>query len=392
MNSMLGSYTAVRLFVLAAKPLSILFVLNILDSDSANKLALFYLVGSISTVLFSFSTFRVLIPKIIARGSSNNFYGYLQNIQILCICIILFIISLGGYFSSNYIISASCVIALLEFACHEKQRNFLYGGDFKRFARLLFLSYVSILTCCFIFILMDHWFLLPSLMLLFMIIFICKHVGLASYRSFRKRCKLLLGIVLREKNNWLISGMSRVYMSADRLFFTIVSFDSLWLITILSQYFMVPILIYDLFHIGPNKHNILKSNNQYIKKSIFYVLFGMLEKKIVFLMMSCMLFFPIFLVLFGPKLGLNVGPLFAYVTIFFGFLYGFSEKLHEIIFWSKDSSKIVALYMVNFVVIILFSSYLVVSDPVKLWILVISLLTVSKFGGLFLIKRSVIEA
>lgn len=389
MNSVLGSYTAARLFVLAAKPLSILFILNILDSDSANKLALFYLVGSISTVLFSFSTFRVLIPKIIARGSSNNFYGYLQNIQILCIGIILFIISLGGYFFSNYIISASCVIALLEFACHEKQRNFLYNGKFKHFARLLFLSYVSILTCCFIFILMDHWFLLPSLMLLFMIIFICRHVGLARYQSFRKRCKLLLGIVLLEKNNWLISGMSRVYMSADRLIFTIVSFDSLWLITILSQYFMVPILIYDLFHLGPNKHNILKSKNQYITKSIFYVLFGVLEKKIVFLMMSCMLFFPIFLVLFGPSLGLNVGSLFAYVTIFFGFLYGFSEKLHEIIFWSKGSSKIIALYMVNFVVIILFSYYLEVSDPVKLWLLVISLLTVSKFGGLLLIKQLV---
>ena len=109
-------------------------------------------------------------------------------------------------------------------------------------------------------------------------------------------------------------------------------------------------------------------------------------------MVSCFLVIPILLILFGNNLGFNAGPIFAYSTMFLGFLYGFSEKLHEIIFWSSGSSQIVALYMVNFVVIFLFSLYFVVSDPVKLWTLIMSLLTISKFGGLLLIKHSVKKA
>ena len=56
----INEYTFARIFVLAAKPFCILILVNFEFQNEANQLAGFYLVGALSTVLFSFSSYRLL--------------------------------------------------------------------------------------------------------------------------------------------------------------------------------------------------------------------------------------------------------------------------------------------------------------------------------------------
>ena len=380
------TYTFVRLLVVLAKPISIIALLNFTNIDNANKLAFFYMSGSISTVLFSFSTYRALLPKMITNSKLNIFYIYLQNIQIAFLLLCLLIISMFGYYWNIPLFSAICFICGLEFACHEKQRNFLYKGDFSRFAIILLLSYCLILTLSIFFILGEYSYFLPSFFIFILFFLVLLNVGFKSYYIAFKRVKLIARIALNEKKNWLISGLSRMYMSLDRLIFSVISFDNLWLVSILSQYFMIPVLVYDLFYLGPNKHKILKNRNKYIKEPLIKNLFSDIHLNSSFFIYSSIFFAPLLMVYFGPIFNVEISFFYAYLIIFLGFLYGMSEKIHEILIWSSMAPKIAFLYFINILFLFSLFMFIDVYDPVKSWMIVILLICFTKFFGLYFIK------
>lgn len=381
------TYTLARLFVLLAKPLSIVVLLKLDSSDTANQLAMFYLIGAVSTVLFSFSTYRVLVPKIgLLTRPKTTFFLHLQNIQILFFLLILFAVSCVGHHFYPAI-SAFCFISGIEFAFHEKQRNLLYQGNFNAYARLLILSYLCSFSFCLFFIFFDPLPSVASILILAAIPIMLCQIGPLSIVSFRRRTRALFGIIFAEKANWLITGSSRIYMVLDRIVFSIIGPESLWLVTLLSQYFLLPVLAYDLFHLGPNKHKILKHKDELLREPLMTSLFGGIEFRPLILIVTGAICLSGCLVLFGPLLDVYVTFYMAVGITFLGFLYGVSEKLHEIVVWSKGSSWIAILYISNIVLLSLVAFSFDVKDPTQFWFVFMCALAVLKLVGLAIVKK-----
>lgn len=377
----INEYTFARIFVLAAKPFCILILVNFEFQNEANQLAGFYLVGALSTVLFSFSSYRLLLQRISSYPKRASFYQRLQHLQIFLVFVALFIVSIFGFMVHD-LIPAFCVCAALEFGLHELQRHCLYQGQFREYSALLVISFtvtsaIAILASFKIFGPGVYVFILSGLLIAGFL-----RLGLNNQITSRIQFKALASVILRERSNWLVTGSNRAFQSADRLVFGIFNPSSLWLVTLLSQYFLIFVILYDLFFLGPNKHKILKEKNSLLTKPTLLILFGGLGGKTLSAYIVLMVAIPVVVFFVAPILGFSLSIFEAMVILVFSSIFAVSDKLHEIAHWTNKSGHLTLVYLGSLLlctpVFYIFRS----EDVVASWIVLIFFMTISKFGGL----------
>ena len=255
MNDGTFLYSFSRIFVVIGKPLSLIILSTFYLEEQANKLALFFLVGSLSCVFFSFNTYKIIIPGINNKATSLKFKS-VQNIQILLSSFFIFCIGSIFYLFEFKNIFSLCLISSLEFYFHEKQRNYLYQGNFLNFSLILLFSYIFILSLSLLLIFSRFEFFISLIFLLIFYIFLLGRV-LSSPES-SNNFKYLFKIIFNEGISFLLPILSRLTMSLDRMMISLFYPSNLWQITVLSQYFFAFVFIYDLFNLGPQKYKILK--------------------------------------------------------------------------------------------------------------------------------------
>ena len=78
--------------------------------------------------------------------------------------------------------------------------------------------------------------------------------------------------------------------------------------TLLSQYFLIFVILYDLF-LGPNKHKILKRKNSLLTKPTLLILFGGLGGKTLSAYIVLMVAIPVVVFFVAPILGFSLSIL-----------------------------------------------------------------------------------
>lgn len=251
-----------RISYIAIKPLAILFAAKFLNADSASLIALAIAISGSLMASLSFGTYRFLFQ---ARSQSLRLQRadlmrkstFLFNIIILCL-----FGSIAALIFGHETVAFVTAFVITEHVVHDESRVLLYAGSRERWARenclrTLFVLAVPVLT----YIGGDHVSLLAAMLIA---TFVNVVISTARGGLFRLRHQTIFVLVrpsfyrmYRRQFNYFVSGtLNRINQQSDRYIFSVMSFETLWIYSLVAQIGNLPLMFFEMSHLSRLKETV----------------------------------------------------------------------------------------------------------------------------------------
>ena len=370
----------------AVNPLALLVFTRIITEDQVNHFSALILFGMMISIIFIIPSFRRIIINITKSNFRKKRWISIQHIQLTLISLCVLSTSLILLINNHVLLVGYFALGLLEYNFQERVRNYLYLGKGEIYARLLIINQILVISAAFFIVTFSE----PYAVLLEISILICfVFINLLNIHNFQlnTQIKLLIRVLKQELKSWFYSISVRTLSYLDRIFIYFFFYDDLWRISIVSYFFLLPSITYDVFHLSPNRKGILISHKELIKCKITDILrFNLNYYSFVFLLLLTVTSL-IFLYFASEILiSIKIEILFCIFIFIFGWIFAFSDKIQEIILWNNGTQKITNGYLLICLTMVLPFIFNVFDNALVCWISSIMYISISRFSILKFIK------
>jgi len=260
-----------RLLYIGLKPGTVFFSAKFLSSDVANTVSFAIVVSSTLMASLSFGTYRLTFKNNDSEKTAyyENFRRgvFLFNLGLLIIISVLVLV-FGDY--SLDVVIFLLLFVVSEHVVHDESRVFLYQGNREKWARHNFLrsSFIALLPIGF-------W-LFPSLGLGYLMAILFagtiftsllfnglsrvsfEIIKLPLSRTFYRR-------YLKQSNYFVSSFISKFNQQSDRYLFAFMSYDTLWIYTLIAQIGSVSLMFFEMTYMSSFKAKIVEERNYHFQ-------------------------------------------------------------------------------------------------------------------------------
>lgn len=260
-------YFAWRGMSIAIKPLALFLSYKLIGDSFSNILALAILLSGTLMASLSMGSYRNLL--LFKKGTTK--YIYFNNIRKVIFAINTIIITLVTLIFSIIFEPILCVFIglfiITEHVIHDEVRLLLYNGDRTKWAknnclRTLFIPCIPLLIYC----TNDQISYLIIMLCLFFVNALFSYLNKGLFK-LTKSSTYLLGkkkfyINYRKQFNYLVSATTnRIIQQSDKFLFSIISYELLWLYTLLCQMLNIPLVMFEMVFMSELKAKITKIKN-----------------------------------------------------------------------------------------------------------------------------------
>lgn len=251
-----------RIAYITIKPLTILLAAKLLDSGSASLISLAIVISGTLMASLSFGTYRLLFrtrgqPLRSQRAEILRKGTFLLNSTIVCI--------LGAVATPAFGVEAAAFVAVFvitEHVIHDESRTLLYAGSREKWARENCLRTLFVLAIpLVVYLSKESVSLLVALMIAAAV-----NTTLSVMRGGLFRVPLqVLGALIRpgfyrsyrRQFNYFISAtLNRLNQQSDRYIFSLVSFETLWIYSLVAQIGNLPLMFFEMSHMSKLKESV----------------------------------------------------------------------------------------------------------------------------------------
>lgn len=272
MKALLGTrfeYYFWRALYIAIKPLALLVSAELNDVDITNTLALAILISGTLMASLSMGSYR----RLFVYSSSPLKYAFANNVRKAIFkfnTLILFLTAL--LLSFFFPITGTIFIVLFvitEHVIHDESRILLYEGNRVGWAKNNCLRSLFILAIPLFIYLIDHESsVIITMIMLFglNVIYSVFRDGLfnATRESFSLLRRKLFYKRYKQNFNYFVSGTTnRLIQQSDKFLFSIISYELLWVYTLLCQIFNVPLVMFEMVFMSELKTRVAKLKIHY---------------------------------------------------------------------------------------------------------------------------------
>jgi len=256
------SYLFWRLAYIAIKPLAILLAAKLLDGSSASLLSLAIAISGTLMASLSFGTYRLLFRT---RGQNTRTEQaellrkgtFLFNGIIVCLC--------GAVASLVFGLETAAFVSLFvitEHVVHDESRILLYAGSRERWARENCLRTLFVLVLpIVVYFSKGYISLLAALLIAAVLNAILSTVRGGLFRVRTQTFSVLMRWsfyrAYRRRISYFMSAtLNRFNQQSDRYIYSFLSFETLWVYSLVAQIGNLPLMFYEMSHMSKLKESV----------------------------------------------------------------------------------------------------------------------------------------
>mgnify|MGYP000141488797 CR=1 FL=1 len=280
-------YYIARILLVSLKPMALIAVSYLIDDLTANHVALALAISAITSAALSLGIYRRIYKasgrKRLYHESCRRVYFYFHTVFI---CVALYLVQLYDLISDD-LVYIVMVIVITDHVIHDESRYLLYSGDREKWAVSSLIRGSYLIAAPAIYVLIEGITFVEALLLSSLPNYIYSIVGgglmmpLGAQFSVIKRKSLYLRYFAL--SNYLIASIStKIVQQSDRLLFSFVSYDSLWLYSLVAQVGNISAMLWEMVEVSKLKERVAKLDfyryrsfdGYYIKKAIIFSSFA----------------------------------------------------------------------------------------------------------------------